>query len=134
MKIVSESYVLVAGDVAAAYCGRGYNPALGRFENLPGTNLTPFGGDLPARRLKLVECRAFHAGGGGATGVLFWIGVAFDHLHPELLITLANPVHSVSRRGVSWYGDVPMGGGVVWRVALGGLIAGDYVGWTVGYD
>lgn len=133
MNWIQDSCVLQAADVAATYASRGYNLALGRFENLPGTNLTSYGGAIPLRRLRVVEVRAWHTGGASVSGVLFWLGVALDALHPDQMITLGNPVHSPARRGVSWVGDLPMGGGVVWRVSLGGFIAGDYVGWSVGY-
>lgn len=131
---VEDKYVIQAADAAATYACRGWNVALGRWETLPATNLTPYGGDLKPLMLRHVECRVFHTSGTEATGVLLWLGCAIDQKRPGVLLTLGNFIHGVANRAVVWQGNIPLGGGVVWRVAQGGLIAGDWVEMAVGYE
>jgi len=129
-----DVYEVSAGDVAAAYASRGYNVALGRWESLPGLNLTPYGAHVPSHRLKHVEVRVRHAAGTAVAGVKVFLGCAIDQKRPGELWTLGCPVHSGARSAVVWQGDMPLGGGVVWRIALGGLIATDLVSMAIGYE
>jgi len=133
LDVLSDVYPVVAGDVAAAFASRGFNLSLGQWETISGTNLSRRGGPVKDYRVKSVDIRAYHAAGTVISGVRIWIATAVDPERTDTVIPLVDDVQSVSHT-VCWLGDAPMGGGLVWRIPLGGLIATDYVGIGVVYE
>lgn len=133
LDVLNDTYVVVAGDVAAVFASRGYNVSLGRWETLAGVNLTIRGGPVRDYKVRSVDIRAYHAAGTVISGVRIWIATAANPEMPSTVVPLVDDVQSVSHT-IHWLGDAPMGAGIVWRIPLGGLIATDYVGIGVVYE
>jgi hypothetical protein len=127
----NDLYTIQAGDAAAVFACRGWNMGSGAWETLPGLNLSP---SRPTKyRVKSMDIRAYHASGAVITGVRIWVAVVIDHLHTGMVQPLVDGYQSVNHT-VSWQGDAALAAGIMWRVPRGGLIAGDVVGFGVGYD
>lgn len=128
---VSDSYTILAGDVAVVYAGRGYNVRTGRWETISGQNMTPT--DISAKRLRSIDFTIHDVGTGGLkNGVFAMLFVIGDPIHTGYIVPVFQGVGSKARL-VQWAGDAPMLGGVAWRIHQGGLAAGDRVDIGVSY-
>ena len=126
-----DVYTVLAGDVAAAYIGRGYNVRLGNWMTVSGTDL---GSSQLSKRLLTDADFVVHNGvtGGFKNGILITAYVLYDPTHPEMAVPWFQGVSSVAGY-VGWEGKRDMGAGVFWRVQRGALVAGDRVTLGVGY-
>lgn len=131
MEWLNDTYPIAAGDASAVFASRGYNMRQGRWETLPGVNLSP--SETRHYRVRVVDIRVYHAGFTVASGVRIWIAVVGDGLHTECVLPLVDGVQSVSNT-VHWHGNEPLLAGIVWRIPKGGVVAADFVGIGVGYE
>lgn len=133
MNWLYDRYVIEAGDVAAYFSSRGYSTMRRKWETLPGISFASAGGNVPRYRVRAVDVRVYHTAGGLASGVSLWAAIIVDPLHSWLVMPLIEDVQG-SSHWCYWRGDEPMRAGIVWRIAKGGLVVGDYVDTAVMYE
>lgn len=134
MKLIwtTDSYSVVAGDVALAYAGRGYNIRSGCWETVSGGNLSPSTLSLPYR-LCSADIRVQTAAGNVKDGVRIMGFICGDPVHTGWVLPWFEGVQSKGQN-VNWVGDLPLLAGFIWRIAAGGLIATDVVSVGVSYQ
>lgn len=134
MHAIRDDYVITSGDASAAYMGRFYSCERQSWASISATD--PIAGPSPKRpyRLRFVDLRIY------STSMILRSGIrmlAYVLLNPEAptmgAAILIDEVQS-SSHVIHWAGDVPMGGGVLWRVHSPGLVATDIVKMVVGYE
>jgi hypothetical protein len=129
--LLLDRYVVLAGDVAVNYAGRGYNPLQGRWVTVSGTNLGSSrmtGGVLLSADIVISE-----AGGKLKDGVVVTAYVLNDPSHPEMAVPWFSSLHSKGFRPC-WDGRRDLCAGFFWRIQLGGVVAGDIVVMGVRYE
>jgi hypothetical protein len=127
----TDAYTLIAGDVAAAYAGRGYNIRTGVWETVSGVNLSQ---SAPSKyRLRSADIRVQTAAGNVKDGVFIVCFIAGDPVHTDWVVPWFSGVQSKGKL-INWQGDIPMGCGFFWRIHQGGLIATDVVSLGVSYE
>lgn len=131
MQRLLDTYVITAGDVSAAYAGRGYNPSSGQWLTVSGTNL----GSSRRTKYRLLDSDMIVQTAAGAyrNGILVATFVLHDPTNPSLATPWYQGMQSRGRY-VLWHGNVEMDCGFFWRIQPGGLVAGDIVTLGVGYE
>jgi len=126
----TDTYAVLAGDVALNYAGRGYNVRTGRWETVSGGNLSPTGES--DHILLSADIRVQTAAGLVKDGVYIILFVCGDPIHTGWVVPWFDGVQSKGHL-VNWAGHTPMMGGLVWRIHASGLIATDVVSVGVSY-
>jgi hypothetical protein len=130
LSFISDSYTIVAGDVAAIFASRGFNVRSGRWETLPGIPLSS--SEDRGYSIRSVLIRVRHTGGGEASGILANVYAVADDNQDFSMTRIIQDVISAGRVG-GWSGSMPMQRGIVWRITKGGVVAGDLVDIGVNY-
>lgn len=130
---LTDTWAVSAGDVAGTFASRGYSTITGRWETLPAIGLTPRTGSMPNHLLRAIYLEVLKATGGYRNGVRVWVAA---HLDPQQNLFVVPLIDGVQRNSalLSWEGEAPLGAGIVWRIACGGIVATDKVGITVVYE
>lgn len=134
MQFLNDSYVIDAADIIPLWAGRCYNHALGRWESVHGVSPTPCGGRPETKaRIKSVNFTVHATSGALRQGVMAYLFIVGDPVVTGNVVPL---IHGVQRKVgmLYWTGDEPLLWGIEWRIHQGGLVAGDYVDLSVGYE
>lgn len=124
---LTDTYVVTAGDAAAAYVGRGYNAGKGQFESVTAGDLSSSYASRDEKlRLKSAQLWLATTGGVAKRGVIARLYRVYDGQATWQMTPLLLEVHG-AQGWVLWTGDTPLFAGVIWRVFLGGLQATDIV-------
>jgi len=129
----TDRYVILAGDAAAAYAGRAYDLARGRWETVSGGKMTAGSPPRKTYEIRSADVSIQNAAGNLYTGIRILCMTMHDAGQTEYVQQLFDGIQS-SIHTVNWVGKAPLGAGIFWRVQQGGLIAGDIVWLTVSYD
>jgi hypothetical protein len=129
-----DPYTVLAADlVPGTFVGRYWNSQTRAWERCTDQNPTPNSQQPNRLRIRAIDMRVVSATGGIKSGVRIMCFQVPDAMHPGILMTLVDRYQSAGRL-VYWTGDFPMGGGVLWRIQQGGVIATDVVHMSVGYE
>ena len=134
MQWLTDSYTVVAGDVAKAWCGRGYNAGVGRWESLMGVAMQAT--VIRQGIVRSIDLRVFDGVTGGIKdGVFAMVFVVGDGTHTDYVVPVLQGVMSRSKLLCRAFEiGVPMLGGIQWRIMQGGLAVPDRVDIGVGYE
>jgi len=134
MNWLTDTYVILAGDVAAAFAARAYNLGRGRWETCSGTDPQP---SRESRSyVRQGEIRVLTAGGAIKRGVFVQAWILGDPLQMGYLIPWFEGIQGCQSL-VNWAGRQELRCGFLWRIHTGGgggLVAGDIVTTGVGYE
>lgn len=126
-----DVYTITGTDEGSTYCGRGYNPKLGRWVGATNTNI---GASIQTRHvLRDADFVVHTAAGAIKLGVIVWAFVVNDATAPNLTTPWFVGITGKARLPV-WHGRIPMGAGILWRIHRGGVIDTDIVTMGVGYE
>jgi hypothetical protein len=136
MRFANDVYVIAAADIVPLWAGRCYNLALGRWESVHGVNPTP--SSMPQELgkpwlIKSVNMTVHLTTGSlkaGVWGMVFAVG---DPVRTGDVVPILQVVQGRAQQQY-FLGSQELLAGVQWRIHKGGLIAGDYVEMSVGYD
>ena len=132
MEWLSDTYTLIAGDVAAAWAGRAYNWDRKQFESVHGTEMRR---SIKTRyRLRAIQVWVYNAAGRPKGGVACSLFVVADPQATGFKVELQPPVVQGGITSVVWMGDYPMVAGAGWRIYPGGVAATDRVDCAIGYE
>ncbi len=133
MHWVQDRYIVLAGDVVLAHCGRAYNCKTKAWETISGTKMRP-SIDTPYQ-LRAVFLRIYNAAGAGLRGRLGELYIVGDPGATERQIRLQGGNDLLGGSSfITWQGRYPLCAGFQWQITQGGLVAGDIVEVKVGYD
>ena len=130
MERLLDNYTIVAGDVAVAYAGRGWNPRLGNWLTVSGSNL---GSSIRTKyRLLDADMTIQTSAGLFRSGVVARLFIMHDPTNPSLSTPWFEGMQSKGKL-LFWAGNLALDCGFFWRIQIGGLVAGDIVSMGVGY-
>jgi hypothetical protein len=125
-----DNYIVLAGDVALLWTGRGYNSREGKWETVSGGDLAA--SDMTKSILTSLDVRIITAGG-LRDGCRFMSFVMGDPQNRAYVVPWFQGIQSKGNL-IQWTGRQPMLCGFVWRIMQGGLVAGDTISIGVGYE
>jgi len=132
MEWLQDRYVVLAGDIAQDAVSRAYDMDKRVWSTVSGTYLTAQR-DSPYW-LKYFAVRVIDGTYGNLrAGLVCHLYVVDRSTHVDQLIKLPAPSLQGGRSLVTFTGNVPMCGGVQYRVLVGALTAGDIINSYVGY-
>jgi hypothetical protein len=133
MKWLQDSYQCVAADAAAGFCGRGFNPRLGQWENLRLLNLSQSA--QTSMRLRTITVFVLTSTLALKEGVQGGLYTVLDYQRTDFLARLLGGSDLQGGSSlITWMGDFPMSCGVLSRFNLGSIDTGDIINTLVGYD
>jgi hypothetical protein len=134
MEFVYDRYVIIAADLTVAFAGRGWNARTRQWETISGGDLLK-SEDQPGDRLRHLRITGYNATTlsvkQGMCGGLY---VVSDPVATGFTVRLPCTGMQGGNSTIKWVGDYPLGSGVLWRVNLGGVIAGDVIECVCGFE